>query len=487
VSLYSRIIERLFGPEIRQRVSLAVRALDDATDRLINRDTYPRDRYDYDRDEVLRDALDAWRQNPIARRIVELTSQYVVGGGLNVECKNERTHRFLQNWWTHRLNHMSQRVLDLCDELTRSGNLFIIVSTDAAGMSYLRALPTADIIDIETAGNDVEQELVVWEKPRGDGTEVSGPNGQLGHPWQVYNELNDDGGPAEGLAGFQPVMLHYSVNRPIGAKWGESDLAPILRWLARYSSWLEDRARLNRYRQSFVYVVKARFASQAEKLARQAELNANPPNPGSILVADETETWEVLSPDLAAFEAAADGLAIKKMISVGSANPLHFLAEPESATRTTAEAAGGPTYRHYEQRQQFFLWMMQDICRVVVTRRALVDRHVSPRSEITVKGTDISSRDNGELASAATSIISAFAQLRDRGLIDDAELLRLAYRFAGEVVDVEDMLRKGQVAGKIGPVGADPRVRPSSAASSSDRAKAPAASGNSKVKVEADA
>jgi hypothetical protein len=216
--------------------------------------------------------------------------------------------------------------------------------------------------------------------------------------------------------------------------------------LARYSAWLEDRARLNRYRQSFLYVVKARFDSQAAKLARQAELNANPPNPGSILVADETETWEVLAPELAAFEAAADGLAIKKMISVGSANPLHFLAEPESATRTTAEAAGGPTYRHYEQRQQFFLWMIRDICRVVLARRASIDSHVTPRSEVTVKGTDISSRDNGELASAASTVVTAFAQLRDRGLIDDAELLRLAYRFAGEIVDVEDMLRRGRAS-----------------------------------------
>jgi hypothetical protein len=29
-------------------------------------------------------------------------------------------------------------------------------------------------------------------------------------------------------------------------------------------------------------------------------------------------------------------------------------------------------------------------------------------------------------------------------LIDDAELLRLAYRFAGEVVDVEAMLRRAR-------------------------------------------
>jgi hypothetical protein len=444
MSIYDRIVERFFGSEITKRVNLAVRALDDIRDRSILASTYPRDRHSYDREEVLEDALEAWRVNPIARRIVELTSQYVVGGGLSVSSKHVRTHNFLQDWWSHRLNRLSVRCFDWCDELTRSGELFIVVSTDAAGMSYLRAIPAADIKDIETAENDVEQEYVIWEKPKYDGSDVTGPNGILaGKPWKVYNELEDSQNP---LGGFDPVMMHYAVNKPIGAKRGESDLAPLLRWLSRYVAWLEDRARLNRYRNTFIFWIKARFGSQAERLARQAELNANPPSPGSILVTDETEEWAVLSPKLESHEAAEDGLAIKKMIAAGSANPLHFLAEPESATRTTAESAGGPTFRHYEQRQLFFKWMLRDLAGIVVRRRKMVDRLVNPDAELIVTGTDISARDNAALATAASVMIAGMTTLRDRGIIDDAELLRITYRFAGEVVDLEELLKRGKAA-----------------------------------------
>jgi hypothetical protein len=115
------------------------------------------------------DALEAWRVNPLGRRIVELTSQYVVGGGLAVASKHARTHKFLQEWWTHRLNRLEVRCFDWCDELTRSGELFIVLSTDLAGMSYVRAIPAADIQDIEVSENDVEQELIIWEKPKFDG------------------------------------------------------------------------------------------------------------------------------------------------------------------------------------------------------------------------------------------------------------------------------------------------------------------------------
>jgi hypothetical protein len=390
-----------------------------------------------------------------------------VGGGLSVSSKHVRTHRFLQEWWTHRLNRMPVRCFDWCDELTRAGELFIVVSTDAAGMSYVRAIPAADILEIETAPNDLEQELVIWEKPAlgGSGHSAAGhaadhapaatglePGGApphslrgmlAGRPWKVYNELEDGQTPA---GGFDSVILHYAVNRPVGARRGESDLAPLLRWLSRYAAWLEDRARLNRYRNTFIFWVKARFGSQAERLARQAELNANPPGPGSILVTDETEDWSVMSPKLESHEAVEDGLAIKKMIAAGSGNPLHFLAEPESATRTTAESAGGPTFRHYEQRQLYFRWMLQDLAGVIVRRRKMVDRMINAPAEIIVTGTDISARDNAALATAASVIVASMTTLRERGLIDDAELLRMVYRFAGEVVDLEELLERGRAS-----------------------------------------
>ena len=278
------------------------------------------------------------------------------------------------------------------------------------------------------------------------------PNDGTGQPgrgpwtWPAYDEAsdcqNEDGT-------FPTVALHYAINRPVAAAWGESDLAPLLRWLARYSNWLEDRARLNRYRQAFMYVVSAAFQSKADRLQRQGELNANPPTPGSILVKDDTESWDVIQPDLNSRDAGEDGLALKKMISAGSGNPLHFLAEPESATRTTAEAAGGPTFRHYEQRQNYFLWLLGDVVHVITNRRALVDAQIDPTAETVITGSDISARDNASLAQAAELIANSFTNLRDRQLIDDAELLRLMYKFCGENVDVEAMLKRGKTAGPL--------------------------------------
>jgi hypothetical protein len=424
-------IQKLFNT-IRARLTTVVE--NDTTFNLgvVPLNSTPRDRLPADRYEVLVQSIEAWRVNPLARRIVGLISQYVVGGGIEFTSKHTAASKFLHQFWNHRLNHIPIRVYEWCDELTRTGNLFIMLTTDLAGMSYVRAIPATAIKEIHSRTNDVEQPLFFELQPTLDDTDPK--------PVMAYDASNDD--PAEG----SPVILHYAINRPVGAQWGESDLAPLLRWLSRYANWLEDRARLNHFRSAFMYVVKGRFTSDAARSERQRQLNAQPPTPGSILVCDESETWDVISPSLEASDANSDGLALKKMICSGAGIPMHFLAEPEGSNRTTAEAAGGPTFRHFEQRQEYFLWMLSDILGIVLARRSMFD-HRLPRSvEFQVTGNDISTRDNAAMSMAANNIVSAFGQVRDHNLIDDAELLRLLYRFSGETIDVEDMLERAKAA-----------------------------------------
>jgi len=387
-----------------------------------------RDRLDYNRLDLLEDALDAWKDNPLARRIVELTSQYVVGGGIEITCTHEPTREFLKAWWNHRLNRMPVRVFEWCDELSRSGNLFVLITTDPAGFTYVRAVPAADIDLINHVENDIEQ-------PTEFITRLD--ENAIVHTYHAYNEEDDP---------LASSMLQYAINRPVGAQWGESDLSPILRWLSRYANWLEDRARLNRYRTAFLYIVKGQYASETERAARQTDIATTAPTPGSILVTDQSEEWTVINPQLASDDANNDGLALKKMIAAGAGLPLHFLAEPESSTRTTAEAAGGPTFRRFQQRQEFFIWMLQDLLKIVLLRRSFFDSAVDPKAEIEIRPGDISARDNVSLAMAGSNITNVMMSLYDRGLVDSQEVIRMVYAFTGQIVDPDKFLPPDKVA-----------------------------------------
>ena len=455
-SLWARLVRPRLDPGAQHRTQFILTDRDGFYDQQTGPDQ--RDRYDYDRKEVLRQSLDAWRTNPLARRIVNIATQYIIGGGVSITSTHKPSSDFLHLWWNHSLNQFPMRVAEWSDELIRSGELFLLLSTDSAGMTFVRALPAIQIDTVSTAPNDIQQETAYIEEAgwdlspspslpsrEGAGVRWEGAGAGLGgaaylepRSWPAYNPLED----APALDGrFPSVIMHFAINRPAGAVRGESDLAPILKWLSRYSAWLEDRVRLNKYRNSFLYVVTASYATEAERLARQATLNANPPNPGSIMVTDPNETWSVIAPELNSSDANTDGLAIKKMIASGVGLPLHFLAEPENTNKSTAESSGGPTFRHLEQRQDFFIWLITQVAQAALSRRAFYDPRVKAAAEVKVHAADLSPRDNVSIAQATNHIAADFIHLYEMGLIDDRELLRVIYRFAAEPVNVNELPR----------------------------------------------
>ncbi len=93
-NLLSRWFERRVNDAVTKRVQLILTDRDGFYEQTGSREE--RDRQTYDREEVLRQCLEAWRVNPLARRVVALTTQFVLGGGVNLTCAHPATQAFLQ-------------------------------------------------------------------------------------------------------------------------------------------------------------------------------------------------------------------------------------------------------------------------------------------------------------------------------------------------------------------------------------------------------
>jgi len=426
-----RMAERLFGEIIEARVRNAVKAVDDRWWRQIGEAVGPHDRQWHELQADLDDALTAWRTNPLAARIVALTTDYVVGAGIRVTSDDPWVQRFIDRIWYHPKNRLDLRVYRWCDELTRSGELFLVLSTNLAdGISYIREVPASRIDRIETDPDDLERELRYHELTAHD----------LEGRWWPSPEADGEG--------FQPqVMVHYAINRPVGCVRGQGDLVPILPWLRRYKEWLEDRVRVNRYKSAFLWQVTLRGATAAQIQQKRAQYR-HIPTPGSILVTDENEIWKAIQPEISAWDAESDGKAIRLMVAAGAGVPLHFLSEGESATRATAAEMGGPTLRHYYHRQLLFGEMLKDLLRLCVERARRTGHRYGLGGDggkalgLRVEVQDLDREDNRELAAAAHQIVEALAVMKAQGWVDDETAMRVAYKFAGEVVDVPALLRK---------------------------------------------
>jgi hypothetical protein len=51
--------------------------------------------------ELYNDALTAWRKNPLAWRIVAITSDYVAGDGISLSSPYRSMRRFINEFWHH--------------------------------------------------------------------------------------------------------------------------------------------------------------------------------------------------------------------------------------------------------------------------------------------------------------------------------------------------------------------------------------------------
>jgi hypothetical protein len=370
-----------------------------------------RNRLNYDRLTVLTQAINAWHTNPIARRIVELTTEFVIGDGFSFNARNDRVSREIKNFWEHPLNDLDQQVPEWADEAWRTGDLFILFSVDQGGMPYVRAIPSEMINEIQTADNDYRQETAYLRNPLDE------------HPYPAYDSKQEQ----------ESFILHFPLNRPVGSPFGESDLAPILYWISLYRQWLEDRARAAHNAALFSYVVTKPFASPEEKISYANDFNARmPKKPGSVIVLNSDEIVGTITAGLQSFEATQDGLALKKMIATGAGIPTHYLAEPESSTRTTAEAAGTPAFKRFKSRQMYLKHVVQTVVSVALAIRRRTTSRLPAAPDFDIIVPDISERDNATLAIGAQRIVNAFAPLYNARLIDSAELIRLVYRFVAE-------------------------------------------------------
>ena len=61
-----------------------------------------------------------------------------------------------------------------------------------------------------------------------------------------------------------------------------------------------------------------------------------PPEPGSVIIHNESEIWSAVKPEISANDVESDGRAIRLMISAGAGLPEHYLADGGNANRAAA-------------------------------------------------------------------------------------------------------------------------------------------------------
>jgi hypothetical protein len=360
-----------------------------------------------------------YRENPLAFRLVQLAVDHVLGDGMSLRSDDPAVQAELDLWWNHPLNNLAVRQFELLTALSLDGEIFVSEHVNPFDQtSYIRLVPAGLIDRIETNPDDLEDELRYHQT-----AQPMTPDTLMRLPSALQ---------AEGRWWDRSEMRHFAINRPAGVVRGQSDLAPLLPWFRRYRDWLTDRVRLNKYRTAFLWHVQLKGADRRALIQRQAEL-AQPPNPGSIIVSNENETWTAVQPQIHASDVEADGLAIRLMIAAGAGVPLFWLAEAEHTARGTAGEMAEPTYRHFRQRQLYFGWAMRSLAVDALRRRGLVQVDIG---DLVAEFPELDPSTSLSVAQAMAQITESLATAVAQGWLTPADAARIYQHFVGEAVSL---------------------------------------------------
>jgi hypothetical protein len=439
---YDRIIERLFSPLVEARVAArlaSVTARVDDSPGWGGLSAGPADRPWADRAADLTDALEAWRANFLIRRIVALIRSYVVGQGIHINSHIPEVNDFVQQFWSHPQNHIDRRLGAMCDELVRAGELFPVLFTNKVdGMSYVRFVPASRIIAIETAANDYEVERKYHEMDDGTGAKEWFGVGTA----RAFR-------PSPQRQIYPPLMLHFAVNRPIGATRGEGDLGPVLPWALRYSEWLKDRVRLNRLRTRHG-LLDVQIADDSVVEQKRLQLQTSNPVDAGIYVHGPGEELQLHKLDIQAGQAKDDGLILRLAVATGSGTALHYMGEGETVNYATAKEMGEPTSRFFGERQKDFVAFLEDLVAAAYRRKVGLGLAAMPEGgdlRLYANVTEVARQDNLNLAQAAAAIVGAIHEMIRLGIADRDTAARLAYKFAGEALtedEIQEILRNAR-------------------------------------------
>lgn len=401
----------------------------------------PADRGWYEHLADLTDALEAWRVNAWVRQVVRLTTAYVVGdlgGTVPVSSKAPHVQEFITAFWSHPENLIANRLAGWCDELTRAGELFPVLFTNQFdGMSYVRAVPAAVIAEVLTDPED-------YEKETGYSELVPGQTGRK--TWKSWRTAKVRPPSVDGRHYRpDPVMLHYAVNKVVGATRGESDLTPLLPWALRYTDFLKERVLFARMRNKMSLMwVKISDPNQVEQ--KRTDYESNPPEEGAVHVTGPDEEISFPNPNIQGFQAEHDGRILRLAMATAANLSLVHFGEGDTANLSTTVSMDDRTFRTNSQRQRDFGLMLADLTAQAYRRyRAVLGSPVGDNEDLglTVKFPDISRADNSELATAAREAVSSLAALKESLRIETPEFRQFAFslamKFAGEILSEEEI------------------------------------------------
>lgn len=346
-------------------------------------------------------------QNPLARRLCDVSTDMILGAGVNIDVEKakadtvttitpktrgrkgatspdgvSKVKELVSRFLDHPANEFDIRLPGLFTALnTVYGELFLPAFVSPANgdvaLGYLEHHLVQDVIF--NPNNRMEALAVIQRAPgpgkkplwwnviraeQGTDTPMFPAHPDLGLNTGAVGQDPDAENPAAAKVPQEFTYageLFYFRTNVIGPGRGRSALEPALDWLHAYDNFLFGDLRNANMQAAFVWDVTIEDADVITCQAKAGEIAKNPPRPGEVNIHNQKEKWEALSPNLNSASHTELGVQVKKVIGLAMGLPPHLIGAEDSTNRTTSVSADVPFLRRMEQKQRLLHYMVKTI------------------------------------------------------------------------------------------------------------------------------
>ncbi|HEX8276040.1 MAG TPA: hypothetical protein VF615_25610 [Longimicrobiaceae bacterium] len=445
------LVDRFLGGVIEARVEARVEALREAAGRQTE-DVSWRRLTDTARelppmtgDRMREIAAYLWTHNPLARRIINLIGEWVVGEGVTFRTADPRAQAYLERHWRSPGARWNRRLEQRVRELYLFGDqtwpifanpfngLFTVGVIDPSRIKHVVLDPEYAQLPI---GVITKQTHAVPER-RIRTVLLEGERGVISAAAERERERFTDG-----------ECFFNAVNNLSNSARGISELFALADAIDGYEQLLFSILRQELGRSQYMWDLTLTGADQKAIDEKLKTIQA--PKPFSVRVHNEKETWALVGPDKGAAAANAETARLQRNHVLGGAQyPEHWYGGGGDVNRAVGAEMQAPTEKAMTAKQRTVEYIMEDVLTAQVERGIETGavRDSEEAREITVSTPDLSTRDLSRIGTALSQVAAALAQGGDEGWVDDETSTRVMGNLIGQMgvkVDPEEMLERAR-------------------------------------------
>jgi hypothetical protein len=367
--------------------------------------------------------------NPLAKRLIELMTDLIVGEGITVSASDPKIADIVAATWNHPLNKLGDRCMDFYRAASLNGELILPVARNP--LTRIPQIGYLDPLQVKEVRPRPGNALIV------DAIVLKGEGGNDGETLKVVN-WNPETGKLEG------DCFYWRVNALPNSGRGRSDLLAVADWLDIYDSIMFSE--VERMKALSAHVWDYRIDTNDEKVIQKKLQALGTPRSGQVFAHNGKEELQARTPNIN----GADRSEVNRMLAIhigGSMGfPISWLGFIDS-TNATIQGQNDVMLKTPSRRQKQFAAFLGQILQFAIEGATAVNpayyRATTPEFEVHVP--EIAAKDVARVGSIVSSVVSAMDVSMANGTMSRrAAMVTIAsvLRHLGVNLDIDEVMKE---------------------------------------------